>query len=78
MGELETNQLKQLEDSEGRDGLILQQNQHITNLYQANEQILENEKAFKVQIESMEAQMLEIQENNELLIQNQGNTKNDS
>lgn len=78
MGELETNQLKQLEDSEGRDGLILQQNQDITNLYQANEQILENEKAFKVQIESMEAQMLEIQENNELLIQNQGNTKNDS
>ena len=78
MGELETNQLKQLEDSEGRDGLILQQNQDITNLYQADEQILENEKAFKVQIESMEAQMLEIQENNELLIQNQGNTKNDS
>ena len=45
--EFELNILKISEDAEGRDGLILQQNQDITNLFQANEQILGNEKTFK-------------------------------
>jgi hypothetical protein len=35
--EFELNLMKQNEDSEGRDGLILQQNQDITNLFTANE-----------------------------------------
>lgn len=38
---------KQSEEAEGRDGLILQQNQDLNNLYQANQQILENEKTFR-------------------------------
>ena len=45
--EIDLSFLKINEESEGRDGLILQQNQDITNLYSANEQILENEKSFK-------------------------------
>ena len=43
-------------------------------MYQANEQILENEKAFKVQIESMEAQMMEYNE----ILENQGGQKDQS
>jgi len=35
--ELDLSVLKINEDSEGRDGLILQQNQDITNLFSANE-----------------------------------------
>ena len=59
--EIDLTLLKQAEDSEGRDGLILQQNSDISNLYQANEQILENEKSFKVQLDQTEEKMTELQ-----------------
>lgn len=58
--EFEINILKISEDAEGRDGLILQQNQDITNLFQANEQILGNEKTFKDHYEKLEGQLQEL------------------
>lgn len=44
--EVDLNMKKQLEDGEGRDGLILQQNQDISSLF-------ENDKSFNVQIEEL-------------------------
>ena len=57
MKELEVLFMKVQEDGEGRDGLILQQNQDITNLFSANEQILGNEKTFKEHHEKLDAQL---------------------
>ena len=57
MKDLEMLVLKIQEDGEGRDGLILQQNQDITNLFSANEQILGNEKTFKEHHEKLDAQL---------------------
>ena len=51
--DLQTTVKKLKEDLEGRDGLILQQNEDITNLFQANEQVLENEKQVKQEFENM-------------------------
>ena len=52
--------LKLQEDSEGRDGLLLQQNQDITNLFSANEQILGNQNTFKEHYEKLDRQLNEL------------------
>lgn len=57
---MELNLVKMSEDGEGRDGLILQQNQDITNLFQANEQVLGNENTFKEHVEKLENQLQEL------------------
>ena len=55
MKEMEVLFMKIQEDGEGRDGLILQQNQDISNLFSAHEQILGNEKTFKEHHETLDA-----------------------
>jgi hypothetical protein len=54
MKEMELLSLKIQEDGEGRDGLILQQQQDISNLFSAHEQILGNEKTFKEHHETLD------------------------
>lgn len=58
--ELDALLAKLQEDSEGRDGLLLQQNQDITNLFSANEQILGNQNTFKEHYEKLDAQLSDL------------------